>query len=64
MNSERDNSGALFKNARKEKPSHADYAGNITVNGQQYWLNAWIKESKDGRKFMSLAVRPKAYDLP
>jgi hypothetical protein len=53
-----DNSGILFKNDDKAQPSHADYQGNITVAGTEYWLNAWIKEGKKG-KFMSLSVKPK-----
>lgn len=53
-----DNSGILFKNEEKAQPTHADYQGNITVDGTEYWLNAWIKEGKKG-KFMSLSVRPK-----
>jgi single-stranded DNA-binding protein len=28
------------------------------VNGQEYWLSAWIKEGKNG-KFMGLALSPK-----
>ena len=54
------NSGALFKNDEKEKDTHADYRGTLNVGGKEYWLNAWIKESKkDGRKYMSLSVKPK-----
>jgi hypothetical protein len=55
---QRDNSGALFKNDKKEKKSHADYRGDINIGGVNYWLNAWVKEGKNG-KFFSLAVNVK-----
>jgi hypothetical protein len=54
------NRGALFKNTEKENPKHADYRGEVNVNGAEFWLNAWIKtSSKTGKKFMSLSVKPK-----
>jgi hypothetical protein len=55
---QRDNSGVLFRNDKKETGNQPDYKGNITVDGQSYWLSAWIKDGKSG-KFMGLAVSPK-----
>lgn len=58
MKPQRNMSGVLFKNDRKEKDSHPDYQGSIQVDGVDYYLSAWIKSGNNG-KFMSLAVKPK-----
>jgi hypothetical protein len=54
------NRGVLFKNEDKRDERDADYRGNVNIDGKEFWLDAWIKEAKkDGRKFMSLRVKPK-----
>jgi len=59
MSYDNTNKGALFKNGRKEQDTHADYNGNINVDGHDYWINAWLKTDKNGNKFMSLSVKRK-----
>lgn len=55
-----DNKGALFKNEKKrEGKKDADYNGSITIEGKDYWLNAWLNESKDGKKYMGLKAQLK-----
>lgn len=56
---QKDGSGSLFRNKRKEADQHPDHTGSITVAGVQYWLSGWIKQTKDGEKYFSLSVRPK-----
>ena len=54
------NRGVLFNNKeRKSKDTDPDYSGSINFNGVDCWLSGWIKESKDGKKFFSLSVKPK-----
>jgi uncharacterized protein (DUF736 family) len=53
------NKGALFKNEDKQSDRHADYRGTLNVDGKEFWLDAWIKTSKKGNKFMSLSIKPK-----
>ena len=58
VNKQRDGSGILFKNNKKESDNHPDYKGEMTVAGVEYRLSAWIKQGNTG-KFMSLALTPK-----
>jgi len=48
------NRGVLFKNDRKTEDYHGDYTGSIDIDGVEYFLDAWVKESKTGKKFFSL----------
>lgn len=52
---QRNNSGSLFKNDRKNNERQPDYNGNAIINGKTMRISAWIKKSQNGTTFMSLA---------
>lgn len=51
--------GALFKNEKDGNEKRPDYRGDCLIEGTIYKISAWIKESKNGAKFMSLKFEPK-----
>ena len=53
------NTGALFKAKDQPTDKHPGYTGSINVDGTEYWLAGWVKESKAGQKYFSLSVKPK-----
>lgn len=64
MSYDNTNSGALFRNKRKDKPNHPDYTGRIDADGKEFWVSSWIKTSKAGEKFMSIALTPVDEEKP
>ncbi len=59
MEYDNEKSGALFKNNRKEKDTHPEYKGSCQIEGKELWISAWLKKSRTGETFMSLAFQPK-----
>ena len=55
---QKDNNGALFANDKKTSDTQPDYKGQIRVGEKDYWISGWRKVSKNGMKYMSLAVKP------
>lgn len=52
--------GVLFVNDDKKNDRHPDYKGSATIEGQDYWVSAWIKEPRSGgAKFLSMAFTAK-----
>ena len=56
---QKENTGALFTNERKQKPSDPDRTGTINIDGVEYRLSGWLNETKAGQKYMKLSIRPK-----
>jgi hypothetical protein len=53
------NHGALFRNEDKSNDKDRDYSGSLNIDGVEFWLSGWINETKAGKKYLSLSVKPK-----
>lgn len=55
----KDGTGALFQNNKKQEPKHPDVQGTFTLNGVDYEISGWNKVSKkNGAPYISLSIRP------
>lgn len=52
---ERNNSGTLFRNDRRQNDRQPEYTGTAIINGAQMRISAWVRTSKNGNKFFSLS---------
>lgn len=52
------NKGVLFLNDRKESDKHPDRKGSINIEGKEYWLSGWDKQTSRGDT-ISLSVQAK-----
>lgn len=56
---QKDNSGALFINDKREKDTHANAKGSALIDGVEYWVDAWTNTSQNGQKYQSLKFKRK-----
>jgi len=50
------NTGAIFKNNKKEKETHPDYRGTINVDGVEKEIALWVRTSQKGMQYFSAAI--------
>ena len=55
----KDNSGALFANDRKEKDSQPDAKGECIIDGVHYWISSWNNTSAKGTPYKGLKFEKK-----
>ena len=52
--------GIISKNERKESETHPDIKGSCEIDGVHYWMDGWAKtRNSDGGKFYSLKFKRK-----
>ncbi len=52
---QKEGQGSLFKDEKKVG-SQPDYRGSVKIKGETYKLAGWVKDSKTGKKFLSLKI--------
>ena len=50
------NTGILFLNDQGDNPKRPNYKGKINVDGIEYPVSGWIRQSQKGIEFISLKV--------
>ena len=56
---QKDNSGSIFRNDKKEKDTHPDGKGSAMIDGVEYWVSSWNKVGQNGTQFRSLSFQRK-----
>jgi hypothetical protein len=56
---QKDNSGSLFKNDKREKDTHAHARGSAMIDGVEYYVDAWTNTASNGNKYQSLKFKRK-----
>jgi uncharacterized protein (DUF736 family) len=51
---QKNNTGAIFKNDYKKTEQHPDYKGKAMIDGNAKDVSAWLNESKNGTKYLSI----------
>jgi uncharacterized protein (DUF736 family) len=52
----KENTGAIFKNDKKTSDKAPDYKGKINVDGVDKDIALWVRESKNGVKYLSVKI--------
>ena len=64
---QKNNSGSLYRNSKKEKPTHPDYSGTVLIEAKQYRISGWINKSKAGSNYLRLLfseIKPQPAQTP
>ena len=54
-----DNTGAVFVNDRKQEDAHPDRTGSALIDGRPYYVNGWLRKTKDGQTYLALSFKRK-----
>lgn len=56
---QKNDTGALFRKNDREKDTDPTHSGSAKIDGIDYYISAWVNESKTGLKYFSLKFTKK-----
>ena len=57
------NRGSLWRE-EKTRDEDRDYSGQLNVEGRLFWVSGYINETKAGKKYLALSVKPQQDTAP
>lgn len=55
----RELSGSIFQNQNKTTENHPGWKGSALIDGVEYWVSGWVKQTGEGNKWVSLSFTAK-----
>lgn len=56
MSYDNTNTGVLFVKKERTSEKYPNFEGRINVDGKEYDIAAWTRQTKSGEKFLSLKI--------
>lgn len=56
---QKDNTGSIFANDKKETANHPDGKGTAMIDGVEYWVSSWNKMTQEGKPWRSMSFTRK-----
>lgn len=61
---QQDNSGSLFLEPKKftspkDGKEYESYGGSAKIDGKEYWINAFLNTTREGKKLYNIKFKPK-----
>jgi len=58
----KEKSGSIFRNNYKTKETQPTHKGDCKIGGVDYWISAWVNDSKNGKYFnLKFEVKEEKY---
>lgn len=61
------NTGMMMRNENREHDKQPEFKGSLNVNGQDFWVSAWVNTGKEGSKIEGkkyFSIKLTAKDAP